>query len=882
MNTPCRGTLRPPPKEAVNVKVLSATLREQFDVLLRAYDRRLREQPAYAALPARLRKTIARRILEAVASWAENGDEADLLELMPALAQVHAAQGLEIGALHDAIATLEPLLDPLLPDMDTARRTWRAFFKIQALVSQTAVERLRATEIRLHQVVERSPVGIFHTTLEGAVLDANPAFFKIVGYDSLAEVNRVGMARLYADSADRERLLAQVAENPVTEFETRFKHAAGDIIWVAISVWLIQPPDAPPYLEGILEDITERWQVAQALRESEARYAALVNQAQDGVVLIQDNVITFANPALAAMLGYAAPEALLDTVFLDHVAPASRPLLAERVRRRLAGEEPPATYEAELLRRDGASLPVEIAGSVIEYQGKLTNLGLIRDITDRKNFEAQVHESLARRERQVQTSIEVSQEIAAAREVGELLHRVVTLVKERFGYYHAQIFRYDPAQDAVVLVVGYGEAGRQMLAAGHKVPMGRGVVGTAAMRGRPILATNCAADKDWRPNPFLPETKGELAAPIQLRDQVLGILDVQSDQVDALTAEDQLLLEGLCGQIALAMESTRLLEELRLSQEELSDALRIAHLGYWQFDVNAGMFTFNDQFYNIFHTTVEHEGGYQMSGERYATRFLHPDDAALVGAETELALASTEQHYTRTLEHRILYADGGVGYMSVYIHIDRDEEGHILHYYGVNEDITERKLSEMRVQETLQELERLYRATTREGWQVFRETSQLTPGYRFDGTQVRADADVWSPQVARAVQQNELVPPTADEAVAAAPLTVRGEIIGALGVVEDPARPLSADELALLQEIIEQGALALESARLYQDTQRRAAREQLSAQVTARMRASLDMETVLKTAVTEMRQALGLEGVIVQLARPETLAAGEAEEETDV
>jgi GAF domain-containing protein len=77
------------------------------------------------------------------------------------------------------------------------------------------------------------------------------------------------------------------------------------------------------------------------------------------------------------------------------------------------------------------------------------------------------------------------------------------------------------------------------------------------------------------------------------------------------------------------------------------------------------------------------------------------------------------------------------------------------------------------------------------------------------------------------------------------------------------------DEIDLLQTLTEQLSTALEGAQLYEDSQRRAAREQILAQVTARMRESLNMETVLRTAVAEMRQALELEGVIVQLARPE-------------
>jgi hypothetical protein len=64
----------------------------------------------------------------------------------------------------------------------------------------------------------------------------------------------------------------------------------------------------------------------------------------------------------------------------------------------------------------------------------------------------------------------------------------------------------------------------------------------------------------------------------------------------------------------------------------------------------------------------------------------------MVGAEIEKALASTDRHYRAQLEHRILYGDGGVGYISVEVHIERDASGKILRYYGANQDITERRL----------------------------------------------------------------------------------------------------------------------------------------------------------------------------------------------
>ena len=65
----------------------------------------------------------------------------------------------------------------------------------------------------------------------------------------------------------------------------------------------------------------------------------------------------------------------------------------------------------------------------------------------------------------------------------------------------------------------------------------------------------------------------------------------------------------------------------------------------------------------------------------------------MVGGEIEKALTSTDRHYRSQLEHRILYRDGsGVGYISVEVHIERDEKGNILRYYGANQDITERRL----------------------------------------------------------------------------------------------------------------------------------------------------------------------------------------------
>jgi GAF domain-containing protein len=188
----------------------------------------------------------------------------------------------------------------------------------------------------------------------------------------------------------------------------------------------------------------------------------------------------------------------------------------------------------------------------------------------RRELETEIQQAFERRGYQVQVSTEISQEVAAASELNELFDRVVTLTKERLGYYHTQLLRYEAARDAVVLVNGYGETGKKMLAIGHQMPLGSGLIGTAAASGQTIMRPTLAEDFDWQPNPLLPDTKGEIAVPIKLGNQVLGVLDIQSDQAGSLTDDDRLLLEGLCGQIAVAIEQTRLRQEMTDRLDEVN------------------------------------------------------------------------------------------------------------------------------------------------------------------------------------------------------------------------------------------------------------------------------------------------------------------------
>jgi PAS domain S-box-containing protein len=151
-------------------------------------------------------------------------------------------------------------------------------------------------------------------------------------------------------------------------------------------------------------------------------------------------------------------------------------------------------------------------------------------------------------------------------------------------------------------------------------------------------------------------------------------------------------------------------EALRVREAQLSNAVKIARLGHWEYDVAGDRFTFNDHFYEMLHTTAEQVGGYTMSSAEYVRRFVNPGDAAIVGTAIRKALETADPQYSCQLEHRIIYADGKPGHIAVRVFIVKDGHGRTVKTFGVNQDITERKLAEEEIRRSEEHYRQLYDA----------------------------------------------------------------------------------------------------------------------------------------------------------------------------
>ena len=175
----------------------------------------------------------------------------------------------------------------------------------------------------------------------------------------------------------------------------------------------------------------------------------------------------------------------------------------------------------------------------------------------------QAFEDIHRRAAELATVAEVGTATATILETDRLLQEVVDLTKERFNLYHSHIYLLDEAGENLALASGAGEPGRQMKAKGLSIPLNReqSLVARAARERKGVTVNNVTQAPDFLPNPLLPNTRSELAVPMIVGGKVIGVFDVQSDQVGRFTDSDINIQTTLAAQVATSIQNVRSFEQ---------------------------------------------------------------------------------------------------------------------------------------------------------------------------------------------------------------------------------------------------------------------------------------------------------------------------------
>jgi LCP family protein required for cell wall assembly/PAS domain S-box-containing protein len=332
-----------------------------------------------------------------------------------------------------------------------------------------------------------------------------------------------------------------------------------------VDVSTVPPEDRRTSVQNLMEDVSAR----KEARRQEALFQTLVENAIDAVFVSDPQGFQiYCNRACYTLFGYdyACREMgglPLASLWLETDAHT----LTEQIfpRAKVAGW----SGEVRLKRKDGTLFDACLVLSpVLDKTEQLVNIAaIIRDISERRTLERERDEMLEHRACQAKLITEISQEIATATSLDELYRRVVSVIKERLGHWHVRIFRHDPELEALIFAEACGQAGESGEDVAHRVDEARGTVVTAAAFGQAILVPDVSLNPPGMPRPDLPGVKSELAVPIKLKDQVLGVLDVLSDTAGALTREDEIVLVDLAGQIANAIRSAQLIEETHILRQ---------------------------------------------------------------------------------------------------------------------------------------------------------------------------------------------------------------------------------------------------------------------------------------------------------------------------
>lgn len=175
-----------------------------------------------------------------------------------------------------------------------------------------------------------------------------------------------------------------------------------------------------------------------------------------------------------------------------------------------------------------------------------------------------------RRTRLLAAAAEVGRQVTSILDLEVLLNNTVDIICDAYGFYYAGIFLLDEAGEWAVLRAGHGEAGKHMVAEGHKLRVGgHSMIGSAISQHKARIALDVGEEPVHFKNPYLPHTRSEMALPLIVGETVIGALTVQSVEEQAFSAYDITSLQAMADQLAVALRNAQLLRELEAAHAEI-------------------------------------------------------------------------------------------------------------------------------------------------------------------------------------------------------------------------------------------------------------------------------------------------------------------------
>lgn len=257
---------------------------------------------------------------------------------------------------------------------------------------QRAVEaiarQLSDSERSLRSILDNAPDAVFIAGPNKRYEYGNQGASGLIGYTP-DEILTLAIDDLTPEGQgdEHQRIFNEVLRHGHVFSELKLRRKDGSTALVELSAVLL--PNGR--ILGTCRDIAQRKQAEQALLAAERKFRGLIEQSLVGVYIIQKGRFAYANPRFAEMFGFSDPDELIRTAAVsDLVQPEDRDTVSGNLRKRMAGEVDSINYAFAGRRRDGSRIDVEVYGRRMEYEGEPAVIGVIVDVTERKQTEAEL------------------------------------------------------------------------------------------------------------------------------------------------------------------------------------------------------------------------------------------------------------------------------------------------------------------------------------------------------------------------------------------------------------------------------------------------------------------------------------------------------------
>lgn len=520
------------------------------------------------------------------------------------------------------------------------------------------------SEELLKLLYEYAPDAFYLYDTKGRLLDGNKAAEEMVGYKKEELIGK-NFLKLHILSTDQiPKATKQLSRNMLGKRtgpdEYVMTRKDGTTVHIETNAVPFRFADTTLVM-GVAHDITERKQTQEALAISEERFRTLYSSSRDAIMTMDPyGRFTGANPSAIELFRFSDEAELLGLTPLDlspeyqpdgrHSSGKAKEMMS------LVMKNGSHLFEWQHIKHDGTAFTAQILLTRVRLGEQNSILGTVRDITLQKRAEEKLKES-----------------------------------EEKFRVL------FTSSRDAIMTLI----------------PGGRFTSGNPAA----IELFGCADENEFirqTPGDLSPEYQPDGRSSSEKAQEMMSLameneshfFEWQHKRIDNTEFPATVLLtktrmgekDMLQATVRDITEQKRMEELLRLSEERLSEAASISHLGWWELDVQSMMFSGNEQAWNIMGTSPKEMGSETISAEDYLERFVFPEDRHMLERDLQKAISSREDLEFDT-EYRIVRTDGEVRFTTSRYCVRVDENGTPLRHYGSIADITERKKAELELAE---------------------------------------------------------------------------------------------------------------------------------------------------------------------------------------